>query len=182
MPRGQGKVLMRAEGDSWVPVHVPASVTVRSTVAEMMVRYPKVLPVDAVVDQVRAVFEDDRVHMVLLTRGSYLCGTVVRGDVPGTAPDVQKAVCFAHLKGRTVSATAPADAVLQWLVARQQRRLAVVDDGGLLVGLLCLKARGTGFCSDGDVTTRALGRLLKPAARQPSGHAPFLRGATGGRQ
>ncbi|MDP3966681.1 MAG: hypothetical protein Q8Q02_00245 [Nocardioides sp.] len=42
--------------------------------------------------------------------------------------------------------------------ARQQRRLAVVDDDGLLVGLVCLKARGTGFCSNADVTTRALGR------------------------
>lgn len=149
---------MRAEGDSWVPAATPTSVTVRATVAEVMVRYPKVLPVDTAVGQVRAVFEDDHVHMVLLTRGSHLCGTVVRGDVPGTAPDVQKAVCFAHLTGRTVSAMAPADEVLQRLVARQQRRLAVVDDGGLLVGLLCLKARGTGFCSDADVTTRALGR------------------------
>jgi len=123
-----------------------------------MVRYPKVLPVDATVRQVLAVFEDDHVHMVLLTRDRLLCGTVVRGDVPNTASDAQQAVCFAHLTGRTVPATAPADAVLQWLVARQQRRLAVVDDGGLLMGLLCLKAQGPGFCSDEDVTARAHGR------------------------
>lgn len=156
---------MRAEGESWVTVDVPASVTVRSTVTEVMVRCPKVLPVDATVGQVRAVFEDDHVHMVLLTRGSLLCGTVVRGDVPDTATDVQKAISFAHLTGRTVPATAPADAVSQWLVARQQRRLAVVDDGGLLVGLLCLKARGTGFCSDADVAARAQERLLSTDAR-----------------
>lgn len=155
MPGAHGKALMRAEGESWVPVDVPAPVTARSTVAEVMVRYPKVLPVDAEVGQVRAVLEDDHVHMVLLTRGSFLCGTVVRGDVPDTASDAQKAICFAHLTGRTVPATAPADAVLPWLAARQQRRLAVVDDGGLLVGLLCLKARGTGFCSNADVTARA---------------------------
>lgn len=149
---------MRAEGDSWVPVDAPASVTARPTIAEVMVRHPKVLSADATVGQVRTVFEDDHVHMVLLTRGGYLCGTVVRGDVPGTAPDAQRAVHFAHLTDRTVAATAPADAVLQWLAARQQRRLAVVDDDGLLVGLVCLKARGTGFCSDADVTARALAR------------------------
>ncbi len=140
---------MRAGRDS---MGAPAPVSTGHTVAEVMLRRPKVLPVGAAVGQVRATFEDDHVHMVLLTRGSLLCGTVVRGDVPDTASNAQKAVCFAHLTGRTVPATAPADAVLQWLVARQQRRLAVVDDDGLLVGLLCLKARGTGFCSDADVT------------------------------
>ena len=137
---------------------VPAAVTASPTVAEVMVRYPMVLPADATVSQVRTVFEDDHVHMVLLTRGRLLCGTVVRGDVPNTASEVLKAVRFAHLTGRTVLDTAPADAVLQRLVARKQRRLAVVDDGGLLVGLLCLKAQGTGFCSDADVAARAHGR------------------------
>lgn len=93
--------------------------------------------------------------MVLLTRGARLRGTVVRGDVPETATDGQMAMRFARLEGRTVSATAPSDAVLPWLVARAQRRLAVVDDRGLLVGLLCVKARGNGFCSDADVAARA---------------------------
>jgi len=123
-----------------------------------MVRHPKVLPDDATVGQVRAVFEDDHVHMVLLTHGSLLCGTVVRGDVPDTTSEAQKALCFARLTGRTVPASAPADALLPLLVTRQERRLAVVDDDGLLVGLLCLNARGTDFCSDADVTTRAHGR------------------------
>lgn len=138
-----------------MPVDVPASETVRSTVAEVMVRYPKVLPIEAAVGQVRAVFEDDHVHMVLLTRGSLLCGTVVRGDVPDSATDAQKAICFAPLAGRTVPATMPTTVVLRSLVARQQRRFAVVDNDGALLGLLCLKARGNGFCSDADVTARA---------------------------
>ena len=138
-----------------MPVDVPASETVRSTVAEVMVRYPKVLPIEAAVGQVRAVFEDDHVHMVLLTRGSFLCGTVIRGDVPDSATDAQKAICFAHLAGRTVPATVSTTVVLRSLVARQERRLAVVDNDGLLLGLLCFKARETGFCSDADVTARA---------------------------
>ena len=150
--------MMRTEGDCVVPLGVPAAVTASPTVAEVMVRYPKVLPADATVGHLRALFEDDHVHMVLLNRGRLLCGTVVRGDVPDMAPEAQQAVCFAHLAGRTVLDTAPADAVWQRLVARKQRRLAVVDDGGLLVGLLCLKAQGTGFCSDADVAARARGR------------------------
>ncbi len=128
-----------------------------STVAEVMVRRPKVLPADATLGQVRAAFEDDHVHMVLLTRGTVLCGTVLRCDVPAAAPDALEALPHARLTGRTIPPTAPADAALRWLVARQQRRLAVVDDHGELLGLLCLKASGTGFCSDLGVAERALG-------------------------
>jgi len=35
-----------------------------------------------------------------------------------------------------------------------RRRLAVVDGEGRLVGLLCLKASGSGFCSNEDVASR----------------------------
>ncbi len=40
------------------------------------------------------------------------------------------------------------------LLARGRRRLAVVDERGALLGLLCLKRRLTGFCSDADVAAR----------------------------
>lgn len=36
-----------------------------------------------------------------------------------------------------------------------RRRRAVIDDRGLLLGLLCLKHTGLGFCSDADVRARA---------------------------
>lgn len=122
--------------------------------AEAMVRSPRVLPADAVLRDVRAAFEDDHVHMVLLTAGDLLCGTLERGDLPDRAPDMQTALGFAQLADRTVSATASAEGVSEWLIARQKRRLAVVDDHGSLLGLLCLKASGTGFCSDADVASR----------------------------
>lgn len=147
---------MTIEGCSGLPQST-ALEEIDAVVAQAMVRRPDVLPTDAGVDDVRAAFDDDHVHMVLLTDGDVLRGTLVRGDVPDTAPDVQKARRFARLTDRTVSATEPTDAVLQWLTARQQRRLAVVDDHGRLVGLLCLKASGTGFCSDADVASRARG-------------------------
>lgn len=149
---------MTAERDSAALMGAWAPSMGAATVGEVMVRRPNVLPGEATVGQVRAELEDDHVHMVLLTRGARLRGTVVRGDIPDTARDAQQAVRFARLEGRTVPATAPSDAVLPWLAARSQRRLAVVDDRGLLVGLLCVKARGNGFCSDADVAARAESR------------------------
>jgi hypothetical protein len=41
------------------------------------------------------------------------------------------------------------------MIAGGQRRRAVVDDEGRLLGLLCLKASGRGFCADADVAARA---------------------------
>ena len=35
-----------------------------------------------------------------------------------------------------------------------RRRVAVVDDRGLLVGLVCLKRHGNGFCSIEDIERR----------------------------
>lgn len=146
---------MRAGRDFAPVVDAPPPMTAGSTVADVMLQRPKVLPVDAVVGQVRAALEDDHVHMALLARGPLLRGTIIRGDIPSTAPDAQSALRFARLSGRSVGPTAPADSVMRWLVTHQQRRLAVVDAGGVLVGLLCLKARGTGFCSDANVLARA---------------------------
>jgi CBS domain-containing protein len=59
------------------------------------------------------------------------------------------------LSGRTVPPTASADEAAQVLVATDARRLAVVDGDGVLLGLLCLKRRRTGFCSDRDARARA---------------------------
>jgi hypothetical protein len=44
-------------------------------------------------------------------------------------------------------------------------RLAVVDDDGVLTGLLCLKRKLTGFCTDADVAARAAERATAPTAR-----------------
>jgi len=40
---------------------------------------------------------------------------------------------------------------------------AVVDDRGILLGLLCLKKDGTGYCSDDGVQRRAEGWGALPA-------------------
>ncbi len=127
------------------------------TVAEVMVGRPKTMSCDTSVGAVRAAFLDDHVHLVLLTEVGVLRGTVVRTDLIG-ADDCEPALPWARLAGRTVAPSASAEESRQMLVDRDERRLAVVDGEGRLLGLLCLKRRRTGFCSDEDVRARALSR------------------------
>jgi hypothetical protein len=59
---------------------------------------------------------------------------------------------------------APSDDLYEtWnaMVAAGRRRVAVVTDGGRLVGLLCLKRSGRGFCSDAGIRARAEERAAK---------------------
>jgi CBS domain-containing protein len=121
-----------------------------ATVADVMVRHPKVLPPDASVDDVRALLAGDHVHMALLADDGVLRGTVVEGDVPPTVAGDEPAAGWSQLLGRTVAPDEDAELLRQELVVSGRRRLAVVDDEGRLLGLLCLKRRRTGFCSDAD--------------------------------
>lgn len=145
-----------------------AEALVGKTVGQVMVTHPKSLPVDATVGEVLDVFDDDHVHMVLLVEGAILRGTLERQDFPAdlwsaSARDRRRmdrpALILASLSGRTVSPTMPVLAARELLLARRSRRSAVVDERGALVGLLCLKRRLTGFCSDADVAARAAERV-----------------------
>jgi CBS domain containing-hemolysin-like protein len=140
------------------PVSSWADDLIGKTVAQVMVTEPKTLPVTATVGEVRDVFDDDHVHMVLLVEGAILRGTVERDDL-GRQPEANRrdgsALALASLQGRTLSPTTPALLAREMLLARDSRRAAVVDKHGALLGLLCLKRRLTGFCSDEDVAARA---------------------------
>lgn len=135
------------------------------TVADAMVRHPKTLPSVASVDEALAAFDDDHVHLLLLVDGSRLVGTLTRGDLPSVAGAVVGHACaFATLAGRTVAPTAHVEQAMAEMAAAGVRRLAVVDDEDCLLGLLCLKRRGDGFCSDEDVAAR---RRSHEAGRVP---------------
>jgi CBS-domain-containing membrane protein len=137
-------------------------------VSDVMLRHPKVLDAQATVDQARAALTDDHVHMVLLTEGSTLVGTLVRTDLPhpiqrsdqGSGP----ALPWSTLRDRTVPSATSADTVNKLLIERGLRRLAVIDHDGTLLGLMCLKRSRTGFCSDEDVASRAQSRVLSRQA------------------
>jgi CBS-domain-containing membrane protein len=134
---------------------VTYDVVLTGTVRDVLVRRPKVSPSDSRVGDVRALLADDHVHMVLLVDADgRLVGTVVGDDLAPDASDDAPALSLARLEGRTVPAELAAADALRQLVAAGVRRAAVVEDDGRLVGLLCLKRSGTGFCGDDDVAAR----------------------------
>ena len=145
----------------------PLGATEAAPVAQaVMIRRPKILPASATVGEVRAQLRDDHVHMVLLVSASahdvtpdhghrHLAGTLVRGDVPKNLADDEPALLHAILADRTVHPDARVSEVRHRLARGGERRLAVVDDDGDLVGLLCLKRHGRGFCNDENVHAHA---------------------------
>lgn len=137
------------------------------TVADVLVRSPQLHGPDTTVAQARSALLDDHVHMLLLTEGGRLLGTLVRDDLAAPVDPSGPALTHAVTAGRTVSPTMPAEDARILLVALGQRRRAVVDDAGRLVGLLCLKRHRHTFCSDEDV-----------AARTADPHASGRRAAT----
>ena len=139
-------------------------------VADVMVTAPRTMRPTATVADARTFFEDDHVHMALIARSGVLLGTLVRADLDVPGDDAVPVLSRSRLSGRTVAASEPAEDVRVRLIEQGQRRLAVVDDSGVLAGLLCLKRRLTGFCSDADVAARADERAGPPAwQRQPGG-------------
>ena len=125
------------------------------TVEDVMVSAPKTMRPTATVADARAFFEDDHVHIALIATSGRLLGTLVRADLADCGDDTLPALTRSHLDGRSVALHEPAEDVRVRLIEHGQRRLAVVDDSGVLAGLLCLKRRLTGFCSDADVAARA---------------------------
>lgn len=140
-------------------------------VTGLMLRSPIVLAASEPLDEVRRVFDSSHVHMVLLTSsgrvGEQLLGTLVRSDLPPAGlRSTGTALAHARLDGRTVGATTPAEEARRAMHAAGDRRLAVVDPDGRLLGLLCLKRSGDGFCTDAGVASRRAARTS--AVTQPS--------------
>lgn len=99
------------------------------TVADVLIRHPKTLPVDATAAQARQAFQDDHVHMLLLvSTDDVLIGTLVRQDLPDQAADGDPVRPYAVMNQRTVDASLNAEAARQLLLSLNQRRRAVVDD------------------------------------------------------
>ena len=92
--------------------------------------------------------------MLLLTDNGRLLGALVAYDLPASGTDDAPVSDYATLEGRILPPHLPAEDARQLLLSTGQRRRAVVDDSGRLLGLLCLKQRLTGFCSDDDVAAR----------------------------
>jgi CBS domain-containing protein len=126
----------------------------RGTAADAMIHFPRTCGPATTVGQVRELFRDDHLHAVLVVDDSELVSVVERPDI-SAAPSHAPARWSGRLRGRTTGPSADLEATRRAMTDRQRRRLAVIDDHGALLGLLCLKSTGLGFCSDVDVRARA---------------------------
>jgi hypothetical protein len=129
------------------------------TVADAMLVAPVVHPLSTTVSELRDFFRDDHVHAALMASASgRLAAVVERGDLAAAQAGDAAAAPLGLLAGRTVPPEASLAEVHRAMVAAGRRRVAVTGADGRLLGLLCLKASGTGFCSDQNVRARALDR------------------------
>jgi len=124
-------------------------------VADAMITCPTTHGIDSSVSDIARFFADDHVHLALIVApDGLLVTTIDRADLAAVARPAGPAAASGTLSGRTVGPSDNLETVAAWLAQTAQRRVAVVDDSGRLLGLLCLKKTGTGFCSDQDVRQR----------------------------
>ncbi|TCK26236.1 CBS domain-containing protein [Pseudonocardia endophytica] len=128
-----------------------------SVVADAMIRFPKLCGTGLTVGEARTRLLDDHVHALLVVADGVLVAVVERDDLAG-APAGHPAWPLGRLDGRTVSAGADLRSVTRDMAERGRRRFAVVAEEGRLVGLLCRKRSGRGFCDDDGVAARAADR------------------------
>ena len=127
-------------------------------VADAMISCPKTHDLGTTADEIRAFFEDDHVHMALIVRTDRrLVTTIERADLSARPPVRTLAAELGTLAGRTAGPAQKLEAVTAGLLRERRRRQAVVDDCGRLLGLLCLKKDGSGYCSDDNIRQRQSG-------------------------
>lgn len=126
-----------------------------ATVLDVTVRHPTVHPTTATVDEVREFLTGEHVHLVLIADAAgVLVTTIDRDDLAADAAGDVRAAGLGTLEGRTVRADLPLRDLEAVLATAGTRRLAVVDAEGRLVGLVCRKRSGHGFCSDVGISER----------------------------
>jgi CBS-domain-containing membrane protein len=125
-------------------------------VADAMVTSAKTHGLGSGLETIRAFFDDQHVHMALIVApDGRLVTTIERPDLPAATSRSALAVRLGKLFGRTARPADPLGDATAALLREGRRRLAVVDDSGRLLGLLCLKKDGTGYCSDDGIRERA---------------------------
>jgi CBS-domain-containing membrane protein len=121
-----------------------------------MVGCPKTHGPESGLEKIRAFFADDHLHMALIVAADgRLVTTIERPDLAAATSSSAPAAKLGTLIGRTAGPADPLAAATAALLREGRRRLAVVDDSGRLLGLLCLKKDGTGYCSDKGIRQRA---------------------------
>ncbi len=141
-----------------------------------MLRHPMVCPASLTAAQAHELFRDDHLHVLLVLDGARtLVAVIERSDLTAADEAGTPAQALGRLAGRTVGPDADLEQTRRHLVRSGRRRLAVVDDEHRLLGLLCLKRTGLGFCSDADVEARAAEHVAAGRSVPPVGLEPTLR-------
>lgn len=129
------------------------------TVADAMLRHPRVHPAALTVAGARAAYAASaKTHLLLLVDAGVLVSTLARDDVREAAPPSAPAAGLGVLDGRIVSPGAPLEPTARAMARARHRRLAVVDARMRLLGLLCLKRSLDGFCTDEAVAAMRAAR------------------------
>lgn len=133
----------------------------QQTVADAMITNPKTHSAEITVSEADDAFADPHVHMLLLTRGGALHGTLLRADLGPHLDPRRPAIELATLGGRTIGQDRHIDDALQLFNQLQTRRLAVTDINHTLLGLLCLNRTLRGFCNESDILARTRGQTVR---------------------
>lgn len=134
----------------------PLSAGLPVKVADAIVTEVKVLSIAATVAEVKAFFADDHVHLALVVDGVRVVTSIDRSDLAQVNDEGSLAKDLGTLEGRRVHPDEDLARVHRHMVGAAIRRLVVTDNEDRLVGLLCLKRHGQGFCRDEDVQARML--------------------------
>lgn len=130
-------------------------------VKDAMITCPKTLSEDSSVEEVRRFFADDHVHLALIVDlNGRLPTTLERSGIPAETTGTTKASGFGTILGRTVEPQQSLGAATATRQSAGRRRLAVGDDEGKLLGLLCRKRTGLSFCNNARVAARAAGLAM----------------------
>ncbi len=133
-----------------------AATAVGQRVADAMVTQPRTHGPDSGLEEIRAFFDDDHLHMALIVAPEgLLITTIERPDLATARSGSPPVATLGTLSGRTAGPAEPLRPVTARLLRDRRRRLAVIDDSGRLLGLLCLKRDGTGYCSDEGIRARS---------------------------
>ena len=132
-------------------VKIAVGDAVEQTVADVMIKRPKTLPLDATVGDVRRLFENGSVQTGLLVEDGRFRAAIERDNVSDATPDEAPAIDFAVTPTATVDPTTPMREAIALLDTESTRRLVVVDeDGETLRGLVALNSSRSGFCGGGE--------------------------------
>jgi CBS domain-containing protein len=113
------------------------------TVADVMLRHPKTLPVDVTVGEARVALDNASTKMLLLVDGSRFYGAVT--TIPDDAERDAPAISFADESPPTATEGMAVSEALERLDHQPNGRMVVLD-GEALAGLVCLTSNGKDFC------------------------------------